>query len=117
MSWLLIAAVSFASGLLGSLGMGAGTVLLLYLRVWGGMEQLAAQGVNLIFFLPIAALSIVLHARSRLIDWKAAGLCIAAGIPAVFLGVWLGGVIGTGLLSKLFAVLLLGVGVRELFMK
>ena len=36
MSWLWIAAVSLASGLLGALGMGAGAVLLLYLRVYGG---------------------------------------------------------------------------------
>ena len=58
MSWLLIGVVSLASGLLGSLGMGAGTVLLLYLRVYGGYDQFAAQGINLIFFLPIAVLSL-----------------------------------------------------------
>lgn len=117
MSWLVIAAVSLASGLLGSLGMGAGTVLLLYLRIYGGVDQITAQGINLLFFLPIAALSILLHMRSRLIDWKAAAICIAAGLPAVFLGVWMGSLIGTQALSKLFALLLIVVGVRELLQK
>ena len=97
MSWLWIAAVSLASGLLGALGMGAGAVLLLYLRVYGGCDQLTAQGINLLFFLPIALLSILLHARNHLIDWKAAGLCVL-----------------TGLLSKAFALLLLVIGLREL---
>ena len=61
----------------------AGAVLLLYLRVFGGAGQFEAQGINLIFFLPIAALSIVLHARNGLVSWKAAGICILAGLPAV----------------------------------
>ena len=103
MSWIVIAVVSLLSGLLVSLGMGAGAVLLLYLRVFGGVEQFEAQGINLIFFLPIAVLSILLHARNHLISWKAAGVCILAGLPAVFLGVWLGGLAGGPLLSKLFA--------------
>ncbi|RGX56091.1 MULTISPECIES: TSUP family transporter [Anaerotruncus] len=117
MSWLLIGVVSLASGLLGSLGMGAGTVLLLYLRVYGGYDQFAAQGINLIFFLPIAVLSLILHAKNKLVSWKAAGLSIAAGLPMVFAGVWIGNFLGTEWLSKLFAVLLFFVGVREVLQK
>ena len=90
MSWLWIAAVSLASGLLGALGRGAGAVLLLYLRVYGGCDQLTAQGINLLFFLPIALLSILLHARNHLIDWKAAGLCVLTGLPGVLLGLFAG---------------------------
>lgn len=117
MNGLMIALVSFASGLLGSLGMGAGAVLLLYLRVFAGMPQLTAQGVNLIFFLPIALFSVVLHTRHKLIAWKTVLACVVAGIPAVLLGVWLGGWLGGDMLSKLFGGFLLLVGWRELFQK
>lgn len=115
MSWVIVGLVGFVSGLLGSLGMGAGAVLLLYLRIFGGVEQMAAQGINLIFFLPIAALSLLLHAKNKLIDWKAAGLCILTGLPLVYGGYRLAGLLGTGVLSKLFACLLFFIGLRELF--
>lgn len=109
--------VGLFSGLLGSLGMGAGAVLLVYLRIFGGMEQMRAQGVNLLFFLPIAAFSLFLHSRKGLVDWKAALLCAAAGLPTVFFGVWLAGALGGVWLSKLFALLLLYIGIRELLIK
>lgn len=102
MSWIVIAVVSLLSGLLGSLGMGAGAVLRSTCAFSAAWEQFEAQGINLIFFLPIAVLSILLHARNHLISWKAAGVCILAGLPAVFLGVWLGGLAGGPLLSKFF---------------
>ncbi len=105
------------SGLLGSLGMGAGAILLVYLRVFGGMEQMQAQGVNLLFFLPIAALSLFLHSRKGLVQWKNGLICAAAGIPMVFAGVWLAGWLGGIWLSKLFALLLIYIGIRELRMK
>lgn len=106
--------VGLCSGLLGSLGMGAGAVLLVYLRIFGGMEQMQAQGVNLLFFLPIAAFSLFLHSRKGLVDWKAGLLCAVSGLPMVFFGVWLAGVLGGVWLSKAFALLLLYIGVREL---
>lgn len=109
--------VGLGSGLLGSLGMGAGAVLLVYLRVFGGMEQMRAQGVNLLFFLPIAAFSLFLHSRKGLVDWKNGLLCAAAGLPMVFAGVWLAGFLGGMWLSKLFALLLIYIGVKELFAK
>ena len=117
MSWLAIGLVSLASGLLGALGMGAGTVLLVYLRVFAGVEQLTAQGINLLFFLPIAGLALAAHTKHRLVDWRSAALCIAAGLPAVLAGVWLGRALGGELLSKGFALLLLIMGIRELLQK
>lgn len=117
MSALAIAAVSLVSGLLGSLGLGAGAVLLLYLRVFAGVEQFSAQGINLVFFIPIALFSIILHARNHLIEWKIAAICAISGLPGVLLGVWLGNFLGGELVSKLFAVFLLVIGTRELLQK
>ena len=117
MSWLAAGAVGLLSGLLGALGMGAGTVLMVYLRLAAGLDQLPAQGVNLLFFLPTGGLALASHARGGLVDWRSAGLCLAAGLPAVAAGIGLGRLAGGPLLSKGFALLLLVVGVRELRQK
>lgn len=70
MKLIIIFAVSFLTGILASLGLGGGMVLILYLTLFGGTNQLEAQGVNLIFFLPIAALSLIFHTRNKLVEWK-----------------------------------------------
>ena len=117
MSWLAVAGVSLLSGLLGALGMGAGTLLMVYLRLAAGLDQLAAQGVNLLFFLPTGGLALAAHARGGLVDWRSAGLCLAAGLPAAAAGVWLGRLAGGAWLSKGFALVLLAAGVREFCQK
>ena len=89
---LLAAALAgFAAGALGAMGLGGGGVLLLYLALTG-TGQLAAQGVNLTFFLPIAALSLVLHRKNGLVDLPAA-LPVAGGGVLGLLGgsPWPGG--------------------------
>lgn len=70
MKLIIIFAVSFLTGILASLGLGGGMVLILYLTLFGGTNQLEAQGVNLIFFLPIAALSLIFHTKNKLVEWK-----------------------------------------------
>ena len=76
---------AFFSGLAGSLGLGGGGVLVLYLVLALGMPQLKAQGINLLFFIPCAALSSIVYSFKRLIDWKTVLLFAAGGLPGVLL--------------------------------
>ena len=39
------------SGILGSMGLGGGGILIIYLSLFTATEQLKAQGINLIFFI------------------------------------------------------------------
>lgn len=55
MDWIIIGIVAFLTGITASMGLGGGFILVIYLTIFAQMPQLAAQGVNLIFFLPIAA--------------------------------------------------------------
>ena len=45
------------SGIIGGMGLGGGAVLIIYLTIFQGVEQLQAQGINLLFFIPIASLA------------------------------------------------------------
>ena len=108
-------AASFLGAVLSALGMGGGGILLIYLTVFMGMGQLAAQGINLVFFIPVAGVAIAIHAKNRLIRWRVALPAILLGLGGVYFGVKLAMFIGSDLLSKLFAVFLLPIGLRELF--
>lgn len=107
--------VGFLTGIAASMGLGGGFILILYLTLFAGVGQLEAQGVNLLFFLPIALFSVILHTRSGLVEWKKLPFAALAGIVGAALGTVLGGFLGDGLLRKLFAGLLILVALRELF--
>ena len=43
-----------ATGILSGFGAGGGTLLLVYMTAFAGVEQRAARGINLIYFIPAA---------------------------------------------------------------
>lgn len=108
---------AFFSGFAGSLGLGGGGVLVLYLVLSLGEEQIAAQGINLLFFIPCAALSTVVYSFKKLIDWKTVLAAAAGGLPGVLLGSWLLGSMDPLWPGKIFGAFLLIMGLKELFAK
>jgi len=117
MNWILASIVGAASGVLASMGMGGGFILLVYLTLFSDLEQRTAQGVNLLFFLPIIALSVGIHLKNRLIDVKTALICGGIGVVTVFAGYWLAVSIDNEWLRRAFAVFVIIAGCRDLFSK
>lgn len=115
MQYLIIGIVSLLSGLTASLGLGGGFILVIYLTAFAGLPQIQAQGINLVFFLPIAVLSLILHRKNKLLDKEPLLPAILGGILGVAAGFGLGALIGSEWLSKLFAAFILLVGLKELF--
>lgn len=115
MEWIILAVVGLLSGICAALGIGGGFVLLLYLTVIEGMPQREAQLLNLLFFLPIGVLSLIFHIRRRLVDVHAVWPAAVGGVAGVLLGVWISSAISSDWLGRLFAVFILGIGLRELF--
>lgn len=106
---------SIITGVLSGLGFGGGGVLLLYLTLFKNTEQFQAQGINLLFFLPIGLLSIIIHLKKKLIDVKLALPAIGMGVIGVALGFWIAGLIGGEWVRKIFAVVLLLGGLKEIY--
>lgn len=102
------------SGAAGAMGLGGGSVLLIYLTLMESLPQMQAQGINLIFFLPCAAVALVFHMKAGLIRGKL-WLPILTGLLGAAAGVWLSGAIGDAMLRKIFAGLVLVIGVKEVF--
>ena len=108
-------AVGTVLGFLAGLGIGGGSLLILWLTMVLGMDQAAARSINLLFFLPSAAIACLFRWKQGCIPWKTIwpGIlcgCIAAGIFS-----WLGTALDGTLLKKIFGGLLMVTGLRELF--
>ena len=64
--WLLPALAGFGTGILSAWGVGGGTLLLLLMTLFLGVDQTQAQGINLLYFLPTAGMSLLEHRKKRL---------------------------------------------------
>ena len=105
------------TGILASMGLGGGMILILYMTLIAGMEQLTAQGVNLLFFIPIAAAALIIHTKNKLVKWKKIVPAIICGVLSAVAGTYIAKSIGNDYLTKIFAVFVLITGVKELFSK
>lgn len=111
-SIVLAAAVSTALGFLSGLGVGGGSLLILWLTGPLGWPQARARGVNLLFFLPGAAIATFL--RRKKIPWKNLLPAIAAGCLCAWGASLLQGNFPEIWLRRAFGVLLIFTGIREL---
>lgn len=58
------------SGIVSGMGMGGGTILILILSLFLGLDQHVAQATNLVFFIPTSITSIIVNIKSKMINWK-----------------------------------------------
>lgn len=113
----MIYAAAFLTGFLSSLGVGGGVILIVYLTVIAGIDQLTAQGINLIFFLPIAFLSVIIHRKNKLIDIKKLIPAMITGSICSVIGAVLAELIGGDILRKGYGIFVIILGIRSLFQK
>ncbi len=116
-SWIFVVIFSCLLGFLSGLGVGGGSLLILWLTLVLNMEHNLARSINLLFFIPCAIIT-------SLFRWKQGTLDIKKVIPAIIGGCVSAGIfsiisrkIDIGMLRHLFGILLLCTGVRELFYK
>ncbi len=117
LTWLLAALAGALTGILSGFGIGGGTLLLIYLTAFAGMEQTMAQGINLLYFLPAAATALPSHIKNGYIDRHIAIPAILAGLICTALAAWAATSLDVTLLRKCFGVFLLYIGVTELLRK
>ena len=109
--------VGTAMGFLTGLGIGGGSLLILWLTMVVGMDTATARAINLLFFLPSAVIACFFRWRQGLIPWKKIFPAMLAGAVSAALFSWLGTRLDVALLKKLFGGLLIIIGLREIFYK
>lgn len=101
-------------GFLAGLGVGGGSLLMLWLTLAVGMDYTAARTVNLLFFLPSAFIATLFRQKQGTVSIKKVLPAMIAGCIAAALFSYIGKQTDTVLLKKIFGGLLLFTGTREL---
>lgn len=107
----------FLTGILSGFGIGGGTFLLIYMTLMAGIAQQHAQGINLLYFLPASAASLLSHRKNGYLDREAALPAILAGTVCTALAAWVAVSLDVTVLRRLFGFFLICIGLYELFRK
>ncbi len=107
----------FISAVISSFGIGGGSIFILYLTLFKKVEQLEAQGLNLLFFIPSALISVAVYAYKKMLSYKLLLPLIGGGILGVLLGAVLLKHLPVRYLKLGFSLFLLFVGTKTLFQK
>lgn len=111
----VILLVGTVLGFLSGLGIGGGSLLILWLTFVLGMDHETARGINLLFFVPSAVVACWVRWRQGMLKWKCVLPAVVTGCLAAGICSWLSGQMDLTLLKKLFGGLLVVTGLRELF--
>lgn len=113
MSFFVTLSVCVALGFLSGLGVGGGSLLIVWLTLVQKMDYAAAKSLNLLFFLPPALISTIGSFIQKKLPWKtifpaAISGCFAAALFTSLSHQW-----DTSILRKAFGMLLLYTAFRE----
>lgn len=104
-------------GFLAAMGVGGGSLLILWLTLVLGFSQSDARAVNLLFFIPAAAISSCFRMRQGTLHWRTVLPGIGVGCVCAAVSTILSRNADLNLLRKGFGCLLLFTAVRELLYK
>ena len=113
--WVLPLAVGAATGVLSGFGVGGGTLLLVYMTAFAGVDQRLAQGINLLYFLPAGLMALPAHVKNGYIEKPVLLPANGAGLVCAAPAAWAATAMEVGLLRKFFGAFLVVVGLMELF--
>lgn len=112
---MLSAIFGFLSGIISGMGIGGGVILIPLLVLFTGTNQQQAQGINLLYFIPTAISSLIIHIKNKKVKFRYALKLIAASLPWAIASSFIAVNIKSDILQKMFAIMLLVTGIYELF--
>jgi hypothetical protein len=115
--WIIPFLCGLGASIVSAWGVGGGTLLLLVMTLFLGVDQRTAQGVNLLFFLPTAVSALVCHARSGYLDKPTLKAAVPAAVIAALIGAWISNAVDVEVLRKPFGVYLLLSGISLVWPK
>lgn len=115
--WLFPALCGLVTGILSAWGIGGGTLLLLCMTLFFGVEHQTAQAINLLYFLPTAGISLFAHRKNGYLDKAVLRVAIPAGVVCALIAAVVTTALDSTVLRKPFGLFLLYAGLSILFEK
>lgn len=115
MNFILPLLIGFGTGILSAWGVGGGTLLLLCMTLFLGVDQSTAQGINLLYFLPTAGMGLYWHKKNGLLEKNVLRQTIPLGTVAAIAAAWIATSVDTAIFRKPFGIYLLITGAMTLF--
>lgn len=112
---ILAGLIGVTLGLLAGLGVGGGSLLILWLTLILQIDYAHARALNLLFFIVTASTVSLFRWRKGLLKWD---VVLTAALPGCIFAViftLIGKVLDAALARKLLGILFLITGIRELF--
>lgn len=104
-------------GIVAGMGMGGGTLLLPLLVIFLNYNQVQAQTINLLAFLPMAIISLIIHYKNGLVDFKSVWLIIVFGVVGAVIGALLTTFIDANMIKNCFGLFLIMLGTYQFHKK
>ena len=108
--------IGFISGIVSGTCMGGGTILILCLSIFLGINQKTAQATNLIFFIPTSIAAIYINMKQKNINIKLAKQIIFWGIIGTIIGALIAQKINVTVLKKMFGIFLAIIAIHEIYL-
>lgn len=107
--------IGIVAGFFTALGLGGGTILIIFLDIFKDFSQHTLQGINLIFFVVSAFTATLLNFKNKYIDFDIGKWMIFSGV--------IGGIIGSicslklesKILKKCFGIFLIIIAILEIY--
>lgn len=112
--FLIACAVGFGTGIVSAFGIGGGTLLLLAMTLFLGVEGEMARCINLLYFLPTALGSLYYHRKNGYLKKEVIAPAVPWGVALAVAGAAAAAMIDTELLRRAFGLYLLWAGVSVL---
>jgi len=113
--WLMPLGMGLVMGVLSGFGVGGGTLLLVYLTTFAGLDQHTAQGINLLYYLPAALMALPAHVKNGYVEKEVLWPAVIAGLVCACGGAWVATGLEVDRLRTLFGGFLVVIGLWELF--
>lgn len=112
--FIILIICSVLGGVIGGMGMGGGTLTIPLLTIFCALTQHQAQALNLVAFIPMAAVTLIIHTKNHLVEYKKA---LPLAVPALITSVLCSFAAlktKSGVLALCYGIFLTALGVYQL---